>query len=63
MATLNTISKEKLDELIKALIAGGYNAKPGKLRQGCATVLFYNEDGSLREGTEEEWDEIFNDNL
>jgi hypothetical protein len=45
-----------LHELIKALAASGYNAKPSKLRQGSISAVFFNPDGSLREGTEEEWD-------
>ena len=43
-------------ELIKALEAGGYNAKPGKLRSGCI-MLAPKEDGT--EYTEEELDAIW----
>lgn len=45
-------------ELIKALEAGGYNAKPGKLRQG-TIFLTPKEDGT--EYTEEELDKIWID--
>lgn len=49
------------DNLLRALEAGGYNAKPGKLRQGCITALFLDENGNPREGTEEEWDKLYED--
>jgi hypothetical protein len=48
-----------MEVLIKALEAGGYNAKPSKLRQGSMSALFYDEKGNLREGTEEEWDKLY----
>jgi hypothetical protein len=44
-----------LDELMKALEAGGYNAKPSKLRQGC--IMIIKDDGT--EPTEEELDAIW----
>lgn len=48
-----------LDDLRKALEAGGYNAKPSKLRQGSIFAFFYDENGNIREGTEEEWDKLY----
>jgi hypothetical protein len=48
-------------DLLKALEASKYEARPGKLRQGCISALFFDESGNLREGTEEEWDKLFED--
>lgn len=52
------MSQMSTAELIKALEAGGYNAKPGKLRQG-TIFLAPKEDGT--EYTEEELDKIWID--
>ncbi len=52
---------DKLKELIKALEAGNYNAKPTKLRQGSISAIFYDKDGKPREGTEEEWDALYDE--
>lgn len=50
------MSQMSTAELIKALEAGGYNAKPCKLRQG-TIFLMPKEDGT--EFTEEELDTIW----
>lgn len=49
-------SDHKWAELFKTLEAGGYNAKPTKLRQGSVTLLIENPDGTLRGPTDEELD-------
>jgi hypothetical protein len=51
----------KTKDLLEALEAGGYNAKPGKLRQGCIMAVFHDEQGNPREGTDEEWDKLYED--
>ena len=50
---------EGISQLVKELEKGSYNARPGKLRQGCCTAFIENPDGTLREPTEEEMDAIY----
>lgn len=62
MDTLPADIRERLDQFMKDLKKRYPNGiKPGKLRQGCISAVFFDESGNEREGTEEEWDKLFDD--